>query len=94
MSMPVYSIALSSTATQILLTSANAFQGITIRETAGSAATVKVWDNATTGAGTLLGTYGLAALGSVDRDFAVPRQAKNGITVTVTGTIEGSVFFG
>lgn len=74
-----------------LVTGSGVLLGISIRETAGSAATVRLFDN-TAGSGTLLGTYGLTALGSLDVDFANARHLSNGVYAVITGTVEGSIF--
>ena len=67
-------------------------RGIAIRETAGAAATVRLFDNASAGSGTLLGAYNLAALGTVDLDYPRGRQFVNGVFAVITGTVEGSIF--
>lgn len=66
--------------------------GVTIRETAGAAATVRLFDN-TAGSGVLLGTFGLAALQSIDVDYSQNRRYKTGVFAVITGTVEGSIFF-
>lgn len=73
-----------------LVTGQGVLKGITIRETAGAAATVRLFDN-TAASGTLLGTYGLAALGSIDIGL-MNRRISKGVTAAVTGTVEGSIF--
>lgn len=74
-----------------LVTGPGSFKGITVRETAGVAATVRLFDN-TSGAGTLIGTYGLPALGSIDSGHLAGRRFVNGLFAVITGTVEGSVF--
>lgn len=74
-----------------LVTGSGVIMGISVRETAGVAATVRLFDN-TAGSGVLLGTYGLAALGSIDVDFAHPRHVSTGVYAVITGTVEGSIF--
>jgi len=81
--------------TQVISAGPAVFRGLSLAETVGAVATVKVYDNATTGSGTLLGSYRAAAAG--DRDVWLASgglQAVNGITVVVTGTVEGSVRIG
>lgn len=70
------------------------YRGYSLRETAGAAATVRLWDN-TSAAGVLLATIALAANSS--KDFVAPHNvmAQNGIFVqVVAGTVEGSVYLG
>ena len=74
-----------------LVTGSGVVRGVSIRETAGAAATVRLFDN-TAGSGTLLGTYGLAANASIDVDFSAGRQAAKGVYAVITGTVEGSIF--
>lgn len=73
-----------------LVTGQTMFAGISVRETAGAAATVRLFDN-TSGAGTLLATVGLAALGSEYIECQLPIAAVNGIFAVITGTVEGHV---
>lgn len=65
--------------------------GVSFRETAGVAAIVRLFDN-TAGSGTLLGTYGFAALQSIDIDFSQNRWFTKGVFAVITGTVEGSIF--
>ena len=65
--------------------------GVSVRETAGAAATVRIFDNASAGSGTLLATIGLTALQSTSVDRNVPTVAANGIFVVITGTVEGNI---
>jgi len=75
----------------LLASAPGVLQGVSIRETAGAAATVRLFDNASAGSGTLLSTYGLAALGSIDTGL-IERQIANGVYAVITGTVEGSIF--
>ncbi|MDO8391057.1 MAG: hypothetical protein Q7V57_11255 [Actinomycetota bacterium] len=75
-----------------LVTSVGALAGVSFRETAGAAATVKLYDNASAASGKLLGTFGLAALGSIDTEYVNGRQITNGVYAVITGTVEGSIF--
>ena len=74
-----------------LVLSVGDLAGVSFRETAGVAATVRLFDN-TSGAGTLLGTYGFLALQSIDVDFSQNRRFKTGVFAVITGTVEGSIF--
>lgn len=74
-----------------LVTGQGALSGITIAETAGAVATVKLYDN-TAGSGTLIGTYKLAAATSVDVDYSQERRFRTGLFCVITGTVEGSAF--
>lgn len=73
-----------------LVATSGSLRGVSFRETAGVAATVKLYDNSA-GSGVLLGTYGLAALGSVDPGM-FNRRFSNGVFAVITGTVEGSIF--
>jgi hypothetical protein len=67
------------------------YRGFSIRETAGSTATLRVYDN-TSASGTLLDTISLAPGESVREDYASGIEATIGIFVDIlTGTIEGSL---
>lgn len=74
---------------------ANQFLGITVRETAGSTAAVRVYDNASAASGTILAVVALAANASQTVWFGPAGvRAANGIYVDiVSGAVEGSVFF-
>lgn len=74
-----------------LATGAGELAGVTIAETAGAVATVKLYDN-TAGSGTLVASFKLAAAASVDTDYARGRKFKNGLYCVITGTVEGSAF--
>lgn len=80
---------------QVVLGSPGYYVGFTIRETAGAAAVVRIWDNASAASGTLLDTIALAANQSIAD--ALPGgglRALNGIYVEkVSGAFEGSVRF-
>lgn len=70
------------------------YYGFSIRETAGAAAVVRVYD-ATSAAGTLLDTIGLAALESAREYYPGGVWAQTGIYVDiVSGAVEGSVRVG
>ncbi len=70
-------------------------RGWSIRDTSGSTNTVKVFDNASAGSGTVLLSVQLAGNAStpplsIDNGL----RAVNGLFVTATGAIEGSVWVG
>lgn len=85
-----YSRGITLGAGQLVLSS-GALREVTIRETAGAAATVRLFDN-TSGSGLLLGTYGLAANQSLLDTCSNPRRFTNGVFAVITGTVEGSIF--
>lgn len=72
------------------------FRGITMHVTGAAAAKVRIWDNASTGSGLILGTWELTASGAgsfVDLMYTPGRQFTKGLFLDlVTGTVEGSVF--
>lgn len=70
------------------------FQGWTIRETAGAAAYVRMYDNASAASGTLVGEVSLAANGSSTIVGAGIRCTAGLYVDIVSGTVEGSVFIG
>jgi hypothetical protein len=70
------------------------FAGYSLRETAGAAATVRIWDG-TAAAGILLATVALTASGS--EAFAPPGGvffATGMFVEVVAGTVEGSIYIG
>lgn len=91
MGAPAWSIALSGN-DEVILDHGVTYRGITLRETAGAAAEVRVFDNDTAASGTLLATIGLAADESFDALCPSGIRAQNGIYVeVVSGAIEGAV---
>lgn len=79
---------------QLVHTGQGSYRGITLRETGGSTAAVRVYDG-TTAAGTILGSYALAANASLDVDIANGVLCRTGIYVDiVSGAVEGSVRIG
>ena len=68
------------------------YMGFSFRETAGSTATIQIYDNASAASGVLLDTISLAANESA-REWYGPQgiRAANGVYCDVTGTVEGSV---
>lgn len=80
---------------QVAYASRAIYCGFSLRETAGSTAAVRVYDNASAASGTLLDTISLAANESAREDYAAGLQAENGIYIDiVSGTVEGSVRLG
>ncbi|MGE5827703.1 MAG: hypothetical protein ACM30G_04975 [Micromonosporaceae bacterium] len=81
---------------QAVRAAASVFRGYVVIETGGaSAATVRIYDNASAASGTLIGAVNLAAGGSADvsgKDL----WCENGIYVDVggSGTVAGSVQVG
>jgi hypothetical protein len=70
------------------------YKGVTLRETAGAAAVVRIYDG-TSAAGTLLDTIALAASQSVSLDYPEGIAVRTGIYVSkVSGAFEGSVRLG
>lgn len=80
---------------QLAYTGRSFYCGFSVRETAGSTAAIRVYDN-TSGSGTLLDTISLAANESARENYGTdPLSAENGIYVDiVSGTVEGSVRLG
>jgi len=83
-------------ADQAVRDTAGVYHGYTVVETAGSAATVRIYDNASAASGTLIGAVNLAANGSADLCLNVGQWVTNGIYVDVggSGTVAGSVRIG
>jgi hypothetical protein len=70
------------------------YRGYTVRETAGAAAVLRVYDN-TANSGTLLDTISLAASGSASALYDPALRADLGIRVdVVSGAVEGSIRVG
>lgn len=68
--------------------------GFSVRETAGSTATLLFYDNASAASGTLVDTVALAAGESRSEFYPGGIWCVNGIFVDVTGTVQGSVRIG
>lgn len=80
---------------QVVSATPSHLMGVTVRETAGSTAAVRVYDNASAASGTILAVVALTANASQTIDFAVPVRAIAGLYVDiVSGTVEGSVRHG
>lgn len=68
------------------------YHGFSIRETAGSTATVRIYDNASANSGNLLDSIQLAANESAREWYETGIDAADGIRVDiVSGTVEGSI---
>lgn len=74
-----------------LLTGQGKLAGYSFRETAGAAASVKLFDNAAAGSGTLLATIGFTANQSKEIS-QLDLWFQAGVFAVVTGTVEGSVY--
>ena len=83
-------------ATQVIFAGAGWFKGVSLRETAGAAAIVRLWDNPTTNTGTLIGTYAFVANQSYNELYTGdPVYCAKGLFLEkVSGTIEGSIRIG
>lgn len=68
--------------------------GFSVRETAGSTASLLVYDNASAASGTLIDVINLAANESAREFYPGGIHCVNGIFVDVTGTVQGSVRIG
>lgn len=92
--MPTSSVDSKAYAAGALSATSVTFCGYSLRETAGSAAVVRVWDNASAASGTLLATIGLAASASETKYFGEEGiRAENGVFLqTVSGAVEGCVY--
>jgi hypothetical protein len=78
-----------------LVTNLGIYRGLTLRETAGAVATIRLWDNASAASGVLLDTIALLANGSVSLNYYNGRWFTNGVFAqVVAGTVEGTVFIG
>jgi hypothetical protein len=78
-------------ADQTVATGPSFYAGICVRETAGAAAQLRIFDN-TANSGTLLDTIALVANESLSLDYPRARRAGLGIRVDIlAGTVEGSV---
>lgn len=81
---------------QAVRTASGIYRGLTVRETTGTAgAVVRVYDNASAAAGTLLQTVSLGNGESFNALHAIGIWAADGIYVEVeSGAIEGAVYVG
>jgi hypothetical protein len=92
---PARSVALTGGAIQTVLNGPGYYRGISLRETAGAVAVVRVWNN-TAASGTLLAVIALVANASTDHYLAGEGvYAELGIVVEkVSGTFEGAIRIG
>ncbi|MEV0993423.1 hypothetical protein [Nonomuraea sp. NPDC050202] len=80
---------------QIVAAGAAVLVGYTVRETAGAAAVVRIYDHEAAASGTILAAVALAANESVDVMYPRPARAVRGVFVdVVSGAVEGSVRIG
>lgn len=90
----VRSVALTG-ANQVVLGGAGVYRGFTIRETAGAAAVVRLYDNASAASGTPLEKITLGPNESAREFYQVGIWAENGIYANVaSGAVAGSVRIG
>jgi hypothetical protein len=89
-------VAVTGAATQAISATRGFLVGYTIRETAGTAAAFRLWDNASTASGTILAVFDVPANGSVDVMYTHEVFCSNGVVLErVSGTTyEGSVRIG
>ncbi|MGO1049786.1 hypothetical protein [Crossiella sp. CA198] len=82
------------TASALVFTGAAVYKGVSVRETAGAVASVRIFDG-TTAAGTLLAVISLPANGSFAENLPDGVRATTGIYFSVVaGAVEGSVRVG
>lgn len=80
---------------QVVRATHGTYCGFSIRETAGAAAVVRIYDHASAASGNLLDTIRLAANESARECYPRGIRADNGVYVDiVSGTVEGSVRLG
>ena len=80
---------------QIVRATAAIFRGLTVHETAGSTAVVRVYDNASGASGTVLAAVSLGANESETIALTVGLYVDAGLFVdVVSGAVEGSVWVG
>jgi hypothetical protein len=81
-------------AAQVVAVGPALYRGFTLRETAGAEAVVRVWDNPSAAAGTLLDTVALPADGSATELHDGVRAATGVYVQVVSGTVEGAIRIG
>lgn len=69
------------------------YRGVTVRETAGAVAVVRLFDDPDSANGTLLETVSLAANASFSALYDDGIRAAHGIYAEITGAVEGAVRF-
>lgn len=78
-----------------VLATPGTFKGVSVRETAGATAAVRIYDNANAAAGVLLAAISLPANGSHSISIPDGVRVANGIYWSVvSGAVEGSVWVG
>jgi hypothetical protein len=89
----VASVSITTTGAVIIATTSVDYHGITaVGGTTQS--TIYVYDNASTTTGNMLDVVRVNAGGFVSADRFIPVHAKNGVTITVTGTgLFGTIFY-
>lgn len=93
--MTAQAIAVNVTATGAVIARPCTFRGCSIRDTSGAGNTIKIYDNASAASGTVLMAVQLAANASVPPlSVADGLQAVNGLYLSATGAVEGSVWVG
>src|SRR5690606_3157354 len=80
--MPVRAVALTGS-DQAVCPNPSGYCGFAIRETAGSTAVVRIYDNASAASGPLIDVVALAANESAREFYPVPIAAQNGVYVDV-----------
>jgi hypothetical protein len=86
-------VALTGSATQVVRAGPAQYAGLSIRETAGSALVLRLWDNASAASGTLVEVITVAASGSATVALPDPIRCAAGLYLErVSGsTYEGSI---
>lgn len=90
-------IALVAGATQVVKAAGpSQYQGIVVRETAGTGCVLRIWDNGSAASGTLIDIVAVGANAVVSNVLPVQVWVSNGIFIErVSGTTyEGSIFTG
>jgi hypothetical protein len=87
--------AVNVTATGVVVATPASLRGCSIRDTSGATNTVKIFDNASAASGTILLSVQLAANASIP-PLAIDDglRAANGLFLSATGAVEGSVWIG
>jgi hypothetical protein len=81
-------------ASGVIATTAKRYAGFSVRETAGSTATVRVWDSATGATGAVMEEIALVAYESAREYYpaGITTSGQTGIYVeVVSGTVTGSI---
>lgn len=87
--------AVAYSATGAVRAASGIVRGYLVHETAGAAARVHIYDNASAASGTLIGAATLAANEAVDVDIDDGLWVENGVYVSVVaGAVDGHVRFG